>query len=647
MAKPCVEAMCGIAGLWAPDGAGADDLKAIVAPMTDALVQRGPDGAGYWVDEEAGVALGHRRLSIVDLSSAGDQPMTSANGRYVITYNGEVYNAPDIARDLGDIALRGHSDTEIVLEAIARWGVEPALHRLAGMFALALWDREERALWLVRDRLGIKPLYHARQGGRVYFASELKSLMRAPGFRAEIDAGAVADVLRYAYVPSPGSILSGVAKLAPGHLLKLTADGGEHLHQWWSLEQAATAGPCFGGSLEDAADELESLLETVVGQHLMSDVPLGAFLSGGIDSSLVVAMMSKVARDPVHTFTIGFAESDYNEADDARAVAGHLGTTHTELILEPDAARAAVPDMVEIFDEPFADSSQVPTYLVSKLAREHVTVALSGDGGDEGFGGYNRYAGIERMWRFSRRFPPALMKTGGRALEMLSPAAWDRIGGLLPESRRPRLFGEKVHKAAGLLAQPSVEAMYDRVTAQWADPASIVGVPANDAGGVRSPPDLPDVVSRLRYWDMMGYLPDDILTKVDRASMAVGLEARVPLLDHRVIEFAWRLPTSLLFDHGAGKQPLRRVLARHVPPRLFERSKMGFAIPIGDWLRGPLRGWAEELLSERSLRDTGLVDPSAIRRAWDDHVSGRRNGQHPIWAVLMLQAWVRHWRLTL
>lgn len=615
--------------------------------MTDALVQRGPDGAGYWVDEEAGIALGHRRLSIVDLSSAGDQPMTSACGRYVMTYNGEVYNAPEIARELGDIELRGHSDTEIVLEAIAKWGVEPALHRLAGMFALALWDREERALWLVRDRLGIKPLYHARQGGRVYFASELKSLMRAPGFRAEIDAGAVTRYLRSACVQAPGTILKGASKLAPGHLLKLTADGGEHLHQWWSLERAAASAEPFAGDLDEAADELEDLLETVVGQHLMSDVPLGAFLSGGIDSSLVAAMMSKVSPDPVHTFSIGFAESDYNEADDARAVAAHLGTRHTELILEPEEARAAVPDMVEIYDEPFADSSQIPTYLVSKLARAHVTVALSGDGGDEGFGGYTRYAGIERIWRLRQRLPAPLLRTGGRALEMLSPAAWDRIGNLLPPARRPRLFGEKVHKAAGLLAQPSVEAMYDRITAQWTDPASIVGVPANDDGGVRSPRDLPDIVSRLRYWDMMRYLPDDILTKVDRASMAVSLEARVPLLDHRVIEFAWRLPTSLLFDNGVGKQPLRLVLARHVPPSLFERPKMGFAIPIGAWLRGPLRDWAEDLLSEQSLRDTGLVDPSAIRRRWDDHLSGRRNGQHPIWAVLMLQAWVRHWRLTL
>ncbi len=638
--------MCGISGLWdraqgAGNGACERSLVAAATGMTDALAHRGPDGAAVWTDAPAGLALGHRRLSILDLSAAGDQPMVSRDGRWVLVYNGEIYNAPEIARDLRG-PLRGHCDTEVLLEACARWGVEATLPRLAGMFAFALWDRRDRELWLVRDRLGIKPLAYAWQDERLLFASDLTGLRAAPGFRAEVEPAAVAGYLRRGCVPAPLTILAGVRKLPPGHLLRVPAVGAPQLSAWWSLE--ALPAPGSGGVPDDLDDRLAALLDRVVRQHLASDVPLGAFLSGGIDSSLVVATMARVAEAPVHTFSIGFADPAYDEAAHAKAIARHLGTRHTELILEPAHAHDVIPRLPEIYDEPFADASQIPTFLVCRLARQAVTVALSGDGGDEGFAGYTRHTAIDRLWRRAGALPPGLRGLGAGALTAVSPAVWDTLGQALPARLRPRQLGDKLHKLARLLGEDSLAGMYRQSLGHWPDPSALIAAPEPGFALARPPEDR---IAHLRWLDMAGYLPDDILTKVDRAGMAVSLEARVPLLDHRVVEFAWSLPSRALIADGQGKQPLRRLLARHLPRALFERPKMGFELPLGAWLRGPLRDWAEDLLSETALQDTGLVDPLRVRAAWSRHLGGRVNAQGQLWSVLMLQAWARRWRTGL
>jgi asparagine synthase (glutamine-hydrolysing) len=632
--------MCGVAGIWDRNGTGGDP-EAAVGRMTAALVRRGPDGVDHWCDRDAGLALGHCRLAILDLSAAGDQPMVSRDGRWVLVYNGEIYNAPEIAAEL-DVPLRGHCDSEVLLEACARWGVEATLPRLAGMFAFALWDRRERALWLARDRLGIKPLVYAWQGERLLFASDLTGLRAAPGFEARVDPMAVAGYLRRGCVPAPHTILEGARKLPPGHLLHVPVSGAARLSAWWSLDRLPAPGS--GEAPDDLDGRLERLLDKVVRQHLASDVPLGAFLSGGIDSSLVVATMARVAAAPVHTFSIGFDDPAYDEASYAKAVAAYLGTEHTELILEPEHAREVIPLLPEVYDEPFADASQIPTFLVCRLARREVTVALSGDGGDEGFAGYTRYTAIRRLWRGAGALPPGLRGLGAGGLTALSPAAWNALGGGLPGRLRPRQLGDKLHKLARLLGERTVAGMYRQAISQWPDPSVLTRAPEPPLGLAR-PPD--DPVAQLRWLDMLGYLPDDILTKLDRASMAVSLEARVPLLDHRVVEFAWGLPTSALISGGQGKQPLRRLLGRHLPAALFERPKMGFELPLGDWLRGPLRDWAEDLLGEPALASTGLLDPAPVRQVWQAHLGGRVNAQAQLWSVLMLQAWARRWRTAL
>ncbi len=642
--------MCGIAGLWDRAARAPASLRPTAQAMIDALAHRGPDGDGLWMDAGAGVALGHRRLSIIDLSPAGAQPMHSADGRWVITYNGELYNTAEVARDLAGVAFRGHSDTEVVVEAVARWGVEAALQRCAGMFALALWDRQERVLWLARDRLGIKPLYVGEAGdGRLLFGSELKALMACDALPRRVAPAALAALLHYGCVPAGASILAGVEALRPGHLMRLDGDGGRRTWPWWSLRDVACRASRFTGGADAATEALDALLAEVVGAHLVSDVPLGAFLSGGIDSSLVVSHMARAARGPVRTFSIGFSEDRFNEAGHARAVAGHLGTEHQELIVSPSDALSVIPRLPTLYDEPFADVSQINMALVSALARREVTVALSGDGGDEGFAGYSRHAGLARLWRRVGPLPRPLRQAAAGALTALSPAVWDGLGRLLPARRRPNFLGDKAHKVAGSLTEPSLEAMYARVRTHWHPAADLIDGAAAIGSGADPTlaRDLPDPVDRLRYLDMAAYLPDDILTKVDRASMAVGLEARVPLLDHRVIEFAWRLPPSLLIEGGRGKMPLRRVLARAVPPELSERPKMGFGVPIGDWLRDPLRAWAEDLLAPESLADTGLFRADPIRRCWHDHIRGRRSAPHALWPVLMAQAWARHWRASL
>ena len=634
--------MCGIAGFVELERrSGTQALEAVAQAMAAKLVHRGPDARGVFVDADAGVALSHTRLSIIDLSPAGAQPMTSACGRYVLTYNGEIYSAPELGPELEALGrrFRGHSDTEIIVEGIAAWGVRATVERLIGMFAFAVFDRKERRLSLVRDRLGIKPLYWGRQNGRVVFASELKAFEALPEWRPEIDHDALASYLRFAYVPSPYSIYRGIGKLAPGSGVSIEADGKTDLWNYWSLMDVATRGraePLDLGAGE-ATDALESLLGDAVQRRLVSDVPLGAFLSGGIDSSTVAAMMRARSNAPVRTYSIGFAEKGYDEAPHAKAVAEHLCTEHTELYVSPEQVEGVIPALPTIYDEPFADSSQVPTYLLSKLTRQHVTVALSGDGGDELFAGYNRH----RFARLLTGTPQAVGKVLACGLGMVGPALWERVFGLLPRRQRLPHPSEKIFKAAAVLRE-GPQGAYRAVVSAWHEPEMLVKHGVELKGAVFDASlaaKLPDALDRMQYLDAATYLPDDILTKVDRASMAVALEVRVPLLDHRVVELTWRLPSRLLMRRGRSKWLLRQVLYRHVPKHLVERPKMGFTLPIGQWLRGPLRPWAEELLSERRLAAGGLLNPTPILARWQEHLDRRRDWHQSLWTVLMFQAW--------
>lgn len=648
LSGPGFVTMCGIAGILSFHSTSAELLGSRIKAMTDAIAYRGPDADTRWLDPAAGLALGHRRLAIVDLTETGAQPMLSASERFVICYNGEIFNAAEVARDLPGINWRGTSDTEVLLEACAAFGVETAIKRFIGMFAFALWDRRDRKLWLVRDRLGIKPLYWTRQhtpdGEVLLFGSELKALTAYPGWRPVLDRDALSNYLRLSYIPAPDSIYRGVRKLRQGHILCIDAQGRETETCFWDLRRIAAEGMRNRDRRGEAeqADALHELLKDAVKRRMMADVPLGAFLSGGIDSSTVVALMQAQSLRPVQTFSIGFREAAFNESEHARAVARHLGTEHTELIIEPEHARGVIPKLAEMYDEPFADSSQIPTHLVSELARRTVTVSLSGDGGDEIFAGYTRYLGIDRLWRCAGPLPAGLRRHAAGLMRQIGPDSWDRLLSPLPDRFKPRFAGDKIHKGAAILAEAGPDAMYDRLITQW-DDGMVNGGSAANGHDATLEQDLPETIARLRYRDMMSYLPDDILTKVDRASMAVSLEARVPLLDHRVVEFAWTLPPDRLLKNGQGKRLLRNILYRHVPREMVERPKTGFGIPIGDWLRGPLRGWADDLLSERRLRQDGLIDATRARTRWEEHCSGRRNWQHPLWTLLMFQAWRQRW----
>jgi asparagine synthase (glutamine-hydrolysing) len=623
--------MCGLAGFAA--AASSDDLVRDVRRMCDALVHRGPDDSGEWIDANAGIAIGFRRLAIIDLSAAGHQPMLSASGRYVATLNGEIYNFEALRAELPSIEYRGHSDTEVMLAAFDAWGVEEAVKRFNGMFAIAVWDRETRRLHLVRDRMGVKPLYYGFAGSAFVYGSELKAIRRHPAFVARIDRGAVRLYLRFLYVPAPYSIYEGIRKPMPGTIVTFDpATRRVETTVYWSARDTAMAGAAarIDVSEAEASRELETLLRDAVRLRMIADVPLGVFLSGGIDSSLVTALMQAESRTPVRTFTIGFRDGAYDEAPFAKAVARHLGTDHTELYMSEHDVLDVIPRLPSIYDEPFADSSQMPTHLVAMLARRHVTVSLSGDGGDELFGGYARYFIGQRLFRGLRLLPRGLRPAAGRALSALTPGAIAR-----------RRAGQRIQKVARVMRANDPDAMYFELVSHWEDGVVLDAPPAEAPVTRRSEwPSLADPIERMMYFDQISYLPDDILTKVDRASMAVSLESREPLLDYRLVEFAWRLPLSMKVRRGRGKQILRRVLYRYVPERLIDRPKMGFGIPLGAWLRGPLRDWAGALLDPAAIEKHGLLDPAPVRAKWAEHLAGRSDWNFYLWGVLMLQAWL-------
>jgi asparagine synthase (glutamine-hydrolysing) len=650
--------MCGITGILDSQRAtGADTLTGCVRSMSDAIRHRGPDGAGAWVDADAGVALGHRRLAILDLSAEGHQPMASVDGRYVIAFNGEIYNFAAL-REQEDRATaapprwRGHSDTEILLALIARVGVEQALTRCNGMFAIAIWDRAERELWLARDRAGEKPLYYGWCGSQFLFGSELKALRAHPAWHASLDHRALALFLRHGYVPAPYSAYQGIAKLAPASFLRVPAGArpGDLLTQnsYWSPADVVARGlhaPHTGG---DAAvlEQLDALLRDAVALRMVADVPLGAFLSGGIDSSLIAGMMQAQSTRPVRTFSIGFHEAAFNEAEHAREVAAHLGTAHTEFYVTAEEARNVIPLLPGMYDEPFADSSQIPTHLVCALARQHVTVALTGDGGDELFGGYQRYFIGRDMWRRLAPVPRSLRRGLATGITALSPDRWNMVartlGPVLPRRLRRPDVGAMAHKVARVLGASDASAFYLGLVSQEDAPHALIGAAEHPTwlSGLHALPELPTLTDRMMFLDFVTYLPDDILVKVDRAAMAVALEGRIPLLDHRVIEFAWQLPMAMKVRDGQGKWALRQLLDRYVPRILVDRPKTGFGVPIDQWLRGPLRSWADDLLSPDRLRAQGLLDVAWVRRVWAGHLSGAVPAHYWLWNILMLQSWL-------
>ena len=646
--------MCGLCGFMQIESVvEAQAMNAVVERMAGTLRHRGPDDGASWVDAGAGIALGHRRLSIIDLSPEGRQPMSSPTGRYVIAYNGEIYNFRELRLELEHkgCAWRGHSDTEVMLAAFEAWGIDGALERFNGMFAFALWDRHERALHLARDRMGEKPLYYGWVGKTFLFGSELKSLRAHPAWRADIDRNALAAYLRHNYVPAPHSIYTGISKLPPAHRLRVAVSDTRPTKPvpYWSLRNAAEQGVAHPQRGDDTAaiDELDVLLRDAVARRMVADVPVGVFLSGGIDSSTVVALMQAQSSRPVRSFSIGFEEEAYNEARHAKAVARHLGTDHTELYVTADEAMAVIPRLPTMYDEPFADSSQIPTFLVSQLARKHVTVTLSGDGGDELFCGYVRYFWGRRIWNRIGRLPYRVRTLLAGTLSALSPASWNTVfagmNRLVPTTAIGELTGDRIHKLAEVLAVPTPDALYHGLVSHWTAPESMVYGSREAATALtdrRQWAGLSDFTQRMMYLDAVTYLPDDILVKVDRASMAVSLEARVPLLDHRLVEFAWRVPLSRKNRNGEGKWLLRQVLYRYVPQHLIDRPKMGFGVPIDSWLRGPLRPWAEELLNESRMREQGYFDPAPIREKWIEHQSGARNWQYWLWDILMFQAWL-------
>ena len=640
--------MCGIAGLMAITGRLRDSNPSATAlRMVSTLAHRGPDGQDSWGDAESGIGLGHRRLAVVDLSPTGAQPMHSADSRFIIIFNGEVYNFRELRAELeiNGHRFRGTSDTEVMLAAFVQWGVEAAVQRFVGMFAFALFDRQTRTLRLVRDRLGVKPLYWTIADGILLFGSELRALMAHPAFRPQIDREAIAAMLRYSYVPAPATVFHGVFKLQPASILTARAGTDPVITPYWRLTDAVSRTNKDCRNFKEATDALDGILRDAVSRRMIADVPLGAFLSGGTDSSTVVAIMQAVSDRPVRTFTIGSQDSAYDETGFARDIARHLGTDHTDVVLAPEDALNLVGQIPEWFDEPFADSSQLPTYLVSRMTRQHVTVALSGDGGDELFAGYPKYALLDRIWRNLGGIPRPIRAMLGRGLTALPESILRIAAGAFIDPARAERIGEKARRLGAALAAPTADHAALALTAVGLDDHRIV----MGASGTLTPSPLPDLdrsldhISRMQIADMLAYLPDDILTKVDRCSMAVSLEAREPLLDHRLVEFVWSLPPAIRRGDGSPKALLRAVLERYVPRALVDRPKRGFSVPLGAWLLGPLRGWAEELLASDDLAREEIFDVARVQAIWRQHQSGVADNSTGLWNILMVRAWSERW----
>ncbi len=645
--------MCGFAGFFGYGHLQVNDVPTTSQHMGNAIMHRGPDDSGFWSDNSSQIALVHRRLSILDLSSAGHQPMVSNCGRYVLVYNGEIYNHDELRialdKERASCSWVGHSDTETLLEAVSYWGIEGTLTRLNGMFAFALWDKLERKLILARDRMGEKPLYYGRCGSSFLFGSELKALKAHPAWCAEIDRNSLALYLRHSFIPAPWSIYSGIHKLPPAHYLVIEGTGNNigAPRCYWNLGLVALNGQQQPWDEdEEPVNALDQYLRDAVKRRMISDVPLGAFLSGGFDSSTVVALMQAQSNQAIRTFSIGFDEKSFNEAHHAKSVADYLGTQHTEMYVTSAQALSVIPNLPLIYDEPFADSSQIPTYLVSKLARSGVTVSLSGDGGDELFYGYKRYEFASRVWSLLKLLPPSFGDPLSQTLCRISSnsSVLSLAQKLFPEGFGVTKLADRITKFADLLGYTDRNSLYQSLLSDNKEPNKLVlGASEHTtllSANIQSPK-LPGLREQMMYIDQMMYLPDCILAKVDRASMAVGLEARVPLLDHNLVEFAWRLPTRYKYKGGNGKWLLRQVLYRYVPEKLMNRPKMGFGVPIEQWLRGPLRPWAEDLLDESLLRKQGYLNPKPISQMWNEHLTGKRRWHRQLWCILMFQAWLK------